>query len=59
MRSRTKLKGKKIYIGYDLTKMQAEAESIIKAELGQRISNGETDLQIRYQHGLPKIVQKN
>lgn len=59
VRSKTKLKGTNIYISPDLTKTQAEAEARVKAELRQRLSNGESDLKIKYFQGVPKIIQKN
>lgn len=59
-KNRHKLKGKHIYLGYDLTHMQRQDEKAVLEEFRRRKSNGESGLTIKYINNHPKIVkQKN
>lgn len=50
---------KKINISLDRTPRQLEYYRSLKSELNQRLSDGETNLQIKYVRGIPKIVSVN
>lgn len=50
---------KKINISLDRTPRQLEHYKSLKRELNQRISDGETNLKIKYIRGIPKIVSVN
>lgn len=50
----TRFSGISIY--RDRTPMQAQLHKDIKAELSQRLDNGESNLQIKYKKGIPTIV---
>lgn len=50
---------KDIYIRPDNTVKQREYYLKLRNELNERIANGETNLYIKYFHGLPKITAKN
>lgn len=55
---RSKLKGTNIYLSADLTRRQRETEKAARDELIQRRNNGESNIQLKYVHGVPKVVEK-
>lgn len=52
-----KLKGKKLYINFDLTAKQRELDKKLSLELKARKDKGES-VAIRYRNGYPQIIQK-
>lgn len=59
LKQRTRLKGKKVYVGMDLTQRQRDMEKEKRAELQDRLSKGESSLYLKYVNGCPVILQKN
>lgn len=59
LKNKFKLKGSNIYVSPDLTPKQRSYEKNIREELNRRKSHGEVNLQLRYIHGVPKIISKN
>lgn len=57
VRNRSKLKGKRIYVNYDLTKTQRDTEKSVQRELRDRRNKGE-DISVRYRNGVPQIFQR-
>lgn len=49
---------KSIYINKDLTKMQQNRAYLIRQEFKSKLENGETNIQLKYVNGVPKIVVK-
>lgn len=54
---RHKLKGTNVYLSADLTRRQRETEKAAREELLQRRNNGESNIQLKYIHGVPKVVE--
>lgn len=59
LKNSSKLKGKRIYIGADLTPKQREIEKSVKQAIRERRSQGEANIYLKYSNGIPKIVSKN
>lgn len=45
-----------IYINKDLTKLQQGKAYMIRREFKTRIANGEKDIKLKYNNGIPKII---
>lgn len=48
-----------IYVNRDLTKLQQEKAYNVRMEFKNRLSNGESNIKLRYFDGIPKMVEKN
>lgn len=59
VKNRSKLKGRRIYVNFDLTPKQREAERTLYTQLKNRREKGEKNLSVRYRNGIPHIIQKN